>query len=180
MKYLFAAASLSIIAMSAPAFAQEQAPQNRGVYANLGYANFGRSDIDLDTIQGRPGYRFNDYAGVEGELAGGIGSDKSDVAPGVEAKTKLRHQEAIYGVGFLPVTPKLDLIGRVGYGATKVRTKVASVSASDSQESWNVGAGAQYHLDGQNGVRADYTRQEYVGGPGHADVWSIGYSRRFR
>jgi hypothetical protein len=149
------------------------------VYGSVGYANFGQSDVNLDTIQGRLGYRFNNYAGVEGELAAGIGSDKTTIAPGLDAKTKLRHQEAIYGVGFLPVSPKLDVIGRVGYGSTKVRTKIAGVSNSDSAESWNYGAGAQYHVDAKNGIRADYTRQNYLGENGHADVWSIGYNRRF-
>ena len=179
MKTLFAAATISVLAVSAPALAQPAAPQNTGLYGNLGYTNFGHSDVDLDALQGRLGYRFNNYVGVEGELAAGIGSDKTDVAPGIESKTKLKHQEAIYGVGFLPLSPQWDLIGRVGYGNTKVRTKVGGASASDNEQSWNFGVGTQYHFDGKNGVRADYTRQEYEGDAGHADVWSIGYSRRF-
>lgn len=179
MKALFAAASLSVIAIAAPAFAQDATSPNTGVYGNLGYANFGQSDLDLDAVQGRLGYRFNNYLGVEGELATGLGNDSMSIAPGVDAKTKLKHQEAIYGVGFLPLTPQLDLIGRVGYGNTKVRTKVAGISDSDNEQSWNFGAGAQYHFDGKNGIRADYTRQEYEDDAGHADVWSIGYNRRF-
>jgi len=179
MKSLFAAASLSVIAISAPAFAQDAAAPTTGVYGNLGYANFGHSDLDLDSVQGRLGYRFNNYLGVEGELATGLGSDKTSIAPGVDSKTKLKHQEAIYGVGLLPLTPQWDLIGRVGYGNTKVRTKVGGLSDSDNEQSWNIGAGAQYHFDGKNGIRADYTRQEYQDSDGHADVWSIGYNRRF-
>lgn len=179
MKLLFAAASLAVIAASAPAFAQDTNSSNTGIYGNLGYSNFGVSDANLDAIQGRLGYRFGNYAGVEGELATGIGSDKSTIAPGSDVKTKLRHQEALYGVGFLPVSPKLDVIGRVGYGSTNVRTKLAGVSTKDSLESWNYGAGAQYHVDAKNGVRADYTRENYLGDNGHADVWSVGYNRRF-
>ena len=179
MKYLFAVASVAVMALSSPAFSQDTSSPNTGVYGNLGYTNFDGSSVNLDAIQGRLGYRFGNYVGVEGELATGIGSDKTTIAPGVEAKTKLKHQEAIYGVGFFPVTPKLDVFGRVGYGSTKVRTKVAGLSDSDSTESWNYGAGAQYHIDGKNGVRADYTRQNYLGDNGHANVWSVGYNRRF-
>ena len=31
----------------------------------------------------------------------------------------MEHQAAAYAVGYLPVSPKLDLLGRVGYGTTK-------------------------------------------------------------
>jgi len=179
MNILFAAASMSVIALSAPAFAQDTSVTNTGAYGNLGYAHFGHSSPDLDAIQGRLGYRFNNYAGVEGELATGLGNDKTTIAPGVDAKTSLRHQEAIYGVGFLPVTPQWDVIARLGYGNTKMRTKVAGVSDSDNTQSWNLGVGTQYHLDPKNGIRADYTRHEYQHDDGHADVWSIGYNRRF-
>lgn len=178
MKVLFVAASVAAISVAVPAFAQESTSPNTGVYGSVGYSNFGQSGVNLDAIEGKLGYRFNNYAGVEGELATGVGSDKTSTTLG-DVKTKLRHQGAIYGVGFLPVSPKVDLIGRVGYGSTKVRTKVAGLSDSRSTESWNYGAGAQYHVDAKNGVRADYTRQSYLGDNGHADVWSVGYNRRF-
>jgi outer membrane immunogenic protein len=179
MKSLIAVASVAVAAIAAPAFAQDQAAPLTGVYANLGYAHSSPGDADLDAIQGRLGYRVNNWFGVEGELAGGLGSDKVNVAPGVDAKVKLRHQEAIYGVGFLPLTPQWDLIGRVGYGNTKIRASAPGVSASGNEQSWNFGAGAQYNLDGVNGIRADYTRCEFEGGDGHADVWAVAYNRKF-
>ena len=40
--------------------------------------------------------------------------------------------------------------------------------------------GAQYHFDGKNGVRGDYTHEAFTnGGSGHADVWAIAYTHRF-
>ena len=179
MKSLFVAASLSVVALAAPAFAQVQAPVTPHVYGNIGYANVGPGSAELDTIQGRLGYRFNNWFGVEGELAGGIGGDKRSVAPGIDQKLKLRHQEAIYGVGFFPLTEQWELLGRVGYGNTRFKVSEAGFSDSFNEQSWNFGAGVQYHLDGQNGIRADYTRHEYENDGGDADVWSIGYSRRF-
>jgi len=180
MKSLIAAASLSVVAVAAPAMAQDVGQIQPHAYGNIGYANVGPGAANLDAIQGRLGYRLNNYLGVEGELGFGLGSDKVGIAPGAEdMKVKMRHQEALYGVGFLPITPQFDLIGRVGYGNTKLKTTIADISDSDNVQSWNFGAGGQYHFDAQNGVRAEYTRHEYQGGDGHADVWSIGYNRRF-
>lgn len=178
MKMLFAAASAAAIALVAPAVAQAQdAPV--GVYGNLGYANTHADGVNLGAIGGRLGYRMNNWFGVEGELAGGVKSDDVNVG-GVNAKVKLRHAEAIYAVGFAPVSPNFDLIGRIGYGNTKLKASALGQSASDDGDSWNFGVGGQYHFDGVNGVRADYTRQEFRGNDGgHADVWSIAYSRRF-
>ncbi|CAN7176584.1 porin family protein [Phenylobacterium sp. LjRoot225] len=179
MKSLIAVATVAVAAIAAPAFAQDQVAPTTGVYANLGYAHSSPGDADLDTIQGRIGYRVNNWFGVEGELSGGLGSDEVSIAPGVDAKVKLKHQEAIYGVGFLPLTPQWDLIGRVGYGNTRIRTSSGGVSASDNQQSWNFGGGAQYNIDGLNGIRADYTRYEFEGGDGHADVLAVAYNRKF-
>lgn len=180
MKSLMTAASLAVIAVAAPAVVHAQTAPVTGFYGNLGYSNTDGSGVDLGAIQGRLGYRANNWLGVEGEVAAGIDHDKVNVAPGVDAKVKLKHQEALYGVGFVPVTPNLDLLARVGYGHSKATASVAGTRVSDSGDSWNFGAGAQYHLDGKNGVRADYTRQEFQrSGGGHANVWSVAYSRRF-
>jgi len=180
MKSLIAAASTAALTLVAPAFAQAQTAPIRGLYGNLGYSSAHGSGVDLGAIQGRLGYRANNWLGVEGELSGGVKSDHVNVAPGVDAKVKLDHQEAIYGVGFLPVSPQWDLLARVGYGHTKATASAAGASVSDRGDSWNFGGGAQYHFDGVNGIRADYTREEFQRRDGgHANVWSVAYSRRF-
>jgi hypothetical protein len=181
MKTLTVAACAAAIACVAPAIAQAQpaATATTGVYAGIGYANANADDANLGAIQGRLGYRFNNWLGVEGELAGGVKSDDVNVA-GTDVKVKLEHEAAVYGVGFLPISPNTDVLARVGYGNTKIKASALGTSASDDGDSWNFGVGAQHHFDGVNGVRVDYTRQEFTGdGAGHADVWSIGYTRRF-
>jgi outer membrane immunogenic protein len=192
MKSLFAAAAVTVLVSAVPAIASAQTA-NTGVYGTLGYADAHGSDVDLGTIQGRLGYRFNDWLGVEGEVAGGVKSDDVSTTVGtstVTGKAKIDHQEAIYGVGFLPLSPNWDLLGRVGYGNTKVKVSdltvtgpggtVSNLSGSASGDSWNFGVGAQYHWDGKNGIRADYTREEFRdNGAGHADVWAVAYSRKF-
>ena len=176
---LIAAASLAaIIAVPAIAQAQDTAASNVGAYVNLNLGLADGGQADLKTLGGRLGYRFTPYLGVEGELATGLKSD-TDMIAGVRVNTKLKHEAAIYGVGFLPVGPNTDFLARVGYGTTKLRAKAAGFSASDSAESWNFGVGAQHHFDGLNGIRVDYTRKEFNNDQGHANVWTAGYVRRF-
>ncbi|HKP79150.1 MAG TPA: porin family protein [Phenylobacterium sp.] len=179
---LISAASLAAIATVVPAAAQAQVAETAavptGIYANLNAGIADGNGADLGVIGGRLGYRFNNFIGVEGELATGLKSD-TDTIGGVDVNTKLEHSAAAYGVGFLPLGPNTDLLARVGYGTTKLRAKAAGVSDSDSEESWNFGVGAQHHFDGVNGVRVDYTRQEYNHDAGHANVWAVGYTRRF-
>jgi hypothetical protein len=194
MKLLFAAASAAVLASAVPVVASAQtADPTTGAYGSIGYADTHGGGVDLGTIQGRLGWRFNSWLGVEGELAGGVkGDDVHTTIAGnaVSGDAKIEHQEAIYGVGFLPVGTNWDLLGRIGYGHTKAKVSdvtvsgpggaVGGLSASDSGDSWNFGVGAQYHWDGQNGIRADYTREEFTGsGSDHGDVWSIAYTRKF-
>jgi opacity protein-like surface antigen len=177
---LIAAASLAAITAVVPAAAQAQTDttDKLGPYVNLnlGYADGGQPDLGV--VSGRVGYRFNPYLGVEGELATGIKSDTDRIA-GVDVNTKLKSEVAGYGVGFLPIGPNTDLLARVGYGTTRVRAKAAGISDTESEESWNFGVGAQHLFDGANGVRVDYTRQEFNHDAGHANVWSVGYVHKF-
>lgn len=179
-KALIATAGLAIIA-AAPAIAQAQVATTAvptGVYANLNAGIANGDGNDLGVIGARLGYRFNNFVGVEGELATGLKSD-TDTIGGVDVNTKLKSAAAVYGVGFLPLSANTDLLARVGYGTTKLRSKALGVSDSNSEESWNFGVGAQHHFDGVNGVRVDYTRQEYNHDAGHANVWTVGYTHRF-
>ncbi|MEO8113568.1 MAG: porin family protein [Phenylobacterium sp.] len=180
MKALIAAASAAALLAALPAIAQAQdATGQSGLYGNLGYSNLNDDNVNLGAIQGRLGYRFGQHLGVEGELAGGVKGDAVNVA-GTNVNVDLQHQAAIYGVGFLPLTPNIDLLGRVGYGSTKIKGSALGQSASDDGDSWNFGVGGQYRFDDANGVRLDYTRQEFRGSDaGSANVWSLGYVRRF-
>ncbi len=177
---LITAASLAAMAALVPAAASAQtaAAPTTGAYANLNGVILDGGQSDLKAIQGRVGYRFHPNVGVEGELATGLKSDTDTIA-GIRVSTKLKHEAAAYVVGFAPIGPNTDILARIGYGTTKIRAKAAGISASDSSESVNYGVGAQHHFDGLNGIRADYTYQDFEKGQGHANVWSVGYVRRF-
>jgi opacity protein-like surface antigen len=153
--------------VSAPAF-----------YGNLGYSAVDADDATLGAITGRVGARLHPNFGAEAEVGFGVDDDTVRVGA-TNVKAELKHSVAAYGVGFLPVNEKFELLARVGYGSTKVRASAAGVSASDTNESWNYGVGAQYSFDGANGVRADYTRHDFNHDAGNADVWAVSYVRKF-
>jgi hypothetical protein len=171
---LLAAAAVSVIA--APAFAQTM--QSPSYYGTLGYSQLDHSDGDLGAVTGRVGAKFNPYLGVEGEASIGVKDDDFTFA-GVDGKIEHDYDAAAYLVGTLPVTPNFELFARGGYGTTKIKTELAGFDGEVDGESWNYGAGANYYLDGQNGLRADWTRRDFRDDAGEADVYSLSYVRRF-
>jgi len=165
---LFAAAAAATLLVSAPALAQDTS--NPEFYGSLGYS-FYDTDIggaDVGAVNARLGARFHRYFGIEGEAAFGV--DDDEVA-GVDVG--LNHSLAIYGVGFLPVSDRVDLLARAGWGNTDV--EIGGVDVDD--DSFNYGAGAQFNIDEHNSIRGDWTR--FDGDDAEADVWSLSYVRRF-
>ncbi|MGZ3403770.1 MAG: porin family protein [Phenylobacterium sp.] len=181
MKLSILAVSAAAMAALLPAAAMAQtAAANTGTsfYGTLGYADTDLDHVNLGSIQGRLGVRFGQYFGVEGELAGGVKNDTTNVN-GTDVKVKLNNQEAIYGVGFLPLSANFDLLARVGYGHSDGSGSVAGVTANAKGDSWNYGVGGQYTFDGKNGIRADYTREQFQNHGGDANVWAVSYVRKF-
>lgn len=180
MKALITAVSVAALAALAPAAASAQTVNmSPTFYGTLGYADANNDHLNLGTIQGRLGARFGQYLGVEGELGFGVAGDKTTIN-GVDVKANIQHQAAIYGVGFLPLSSQFDLLARVGYGETRAKATAAGAANSADGDSWNYGVGGQYRFDDKNGVRADYTREEYTGdGPGAANVYALSYVRKF-
>jgi opacity protein-like surface antigen len=175
MKMMIAAAVAATAAL-APAFAQAQDAAPTGAYATLGYAYTSSKGLDLGAVQLRGGYLFHKWVGVEAEAGIGVDDDK-EIVLGVVEKYRLKHQLAAYVVGYLPMSETADLFARVGYGTTKVRLITPTGSASDSEDSFNVGAGGQVHFDGKNGIRIEYLHSNYDGR--NASTYSLSYSHRF-
>jgi len=180
MKALIATTASAVLALAIPAMASAQtAPTGASYYGSLGYAGASVGGYDLGAVQGRLGVRFGEHFGVEGELSGGTNGDKATIG-GAPVKVDLQNQAAIYGVGFLPLSPNIDLIARVGYGESKIKAStVNGVSAVADGDSWNYGVGGQYHFDDKNAVRADYTRHDFQDSGANADVWAVAYVRKF-
>ncbi|WP_304218497.1 porin family protein [Phenylobacterium aquaticum] len=179
MKTLIATAAAGLAAVIlAPAAASAQDLTPVTTYGTAGYAASEADGVNLGALQGRIGARFGKYLGLEGEAAFGVNNDKTYVA-GVPVKVDETRQVAAYGVGYLPVAPNADIFLRAGYGATKLKASVAGTTASGDGDSWNYGVGGQYFFNDKNGVRADYTRYDFVGSGPNANVWAVSYVRKF-
>jgi outer membrane immunogenic protein len=180
MKSLFIAATAAgVLLCAAPAFAQST-NFNPTYYGTLGYNNFNSDNgSDLSAVTGRLGARLTPYLGAEGEVSVGVGGDHTDIANGSQS-VHLNDQYAGYAVGYVPLKTNLDLFARVGFGHTDLHTSSQGVAADVGADSWNFGAGGQYFFDHANGVRAEYTREDYqCSHCDGADVWSVAYVRKF-
>jgi opacity protein-like surface antigen len=178
---IFAAAALSSLSLAAAPAAAQSADAARAVtgYGSLGYSHYDSSNApNLGGITGRLGARFGRYVGAEAEGTFGV-RDKEGVVGGVPYKTEMKRSVAAYAVGYVPLSERLDLFGRVGLANTKIETTTAAGGSSFRRDSVNYGGGAQYFLTPNDGLRAEYTRQSYRDGPGHANVWGASYVRKF-
>ena len=164
MKFLMiAAATAALSAAAIPAASQAQE-----IYGTVGYANVDTGDANLGAIQGRLGYKFNPYVGVEGEVAFGVSGDSVGAVD-----VDLKHQVGGFLVGFVPVSPKADLFARVGYTSSSFDTSLGDLD----DDGVAFGAGGQYHFTDKDGVRLDWTRHDHDAG--EADVWAVAYTRKF-
>ena len=172
---LLATAAVSLLAL--PAAAQTAAgPQ---WYGTAGYTHLDGDNADLGAITGRVGARLNPNFALEGEASIGVVDDDVRIA-GVNGSIEQDYDAAAYAVGIIPVSPNLELFGRVGYGTTSIKAKVAGFSAEQDGESVNYGAGATYFLDAKNGLRADWTRRDFTDdNGGEIDTYGVGFVRRF-
>ena len=169
---VLSAAALAL--MASPALAQDPASN---VYGTIGYSQLDADGVYLGAVTARLGTRFTPNFGIEGEASFGV-KDEDFTVGATTVTAELEYDAAIYGVGYVPLSPNFELFGRVGYGTSEVKLSSGAVSASADGESWNYGVGAQYSLDGQNGIRADWTRRDF-GDDGDADVWSLNFVRKF-
>jgi outer membrane immunogenic protein len=134
------------------------------VYGSVGYANLNfdspGGDVNLGGIQGRLGYSFIPNIAVEGEGTLGVADDGGN---------ELDSELGVFAVGKIPVSTQFDIFGRVGVSRTEVN------GADDDGLAY--GAGAQWNLTSQDGIRGDWTRHDYDAG--EFDAWSVSYVRKF-
>lgn len=163
MKTLMIAASAAVLSLAAmPAAAHAQA------YGTIGYAGVDAEGANLGALQGRLGYKFTPMFGVEGEAAFGI---SDDTVSGVDVEMK--HEIGVFGVVTAPISPSFDLFARAGYTGASFDTTLGDLDT----DGFAYGVGGQYNVTEKDGIRLDWTRHDHD--DAEADVWSVGYSRKF-
>jgi hypothetical protein len=156
LKIALAAASMLV----APAFMTANAQS--GVYVSGGYTHFdGDGGAELGGITGRVGVNLTPNFAIEGEGTFGVSDDSG---------TELDSELGAFVVGKLPINPSFDVFGRVG--VARIET-----SPGGDEDGLAYGAGAQWNLTSQDGIRGDWTRHDYDAGD--VDAFSLSYVRSF-
>lgn len=122
--------------------------------------------------QGRHSLRLNPHFGAETEPM----PTGSAFARGLERERNLQQRGATYGVAYLPIAPKADVFARAGYGGTDLNL---AQGRTPDEGAWRIGFGARYSPNVNEGLRADYIRQDFRTSRIKANIFSFGYSRRF-
>jgi hypothetical protein len=136
------------IAVAGPATTAQAAPN---LYAGAGYTHIDERNVDLGALTGRLGVRMTQTLGVEAEGSVGVHKDKT---------AKLDNTWGVYGVGFLPLTRKFDLLARAGFSRIDEdgRGPLAGVNRND--DGLGLGVGAQVKMASGWGLRGDFTHHD--------------------
>jgi hypothetical protein len=188
------ASAAAAMACAMPAAAQVGSePEHLGAYGELGYTGGDIHGASQNVITGRLGWRFNRFLGAEGELGVGLSTGDRTFGAGTPAQTnvgiKQKTQEAAYAVGYLPLSPRADVFARAGYGWAQYSVNPAGAADYNAHtDGFRYGLGGQYFLDGQNGLRVDWTHYDvqslhdpvgYFGGDKGSNLWAVAFTHRF-
>ena len=167
-------AAASILALSGAGMASAQDVGH--VYGSVGVQNTSNDKLgnDLGSVNARVGTKITPHFGVEGEAAIGTNKDRSDSG----AQYKLTNKAAVYGVGYLPVSPSFDLLGRVGVSDTNLKSPTASGKLEEGT-ALDYGVGAQYHINPSYALRADLTKSDFNGDKGSATTAAVSLVKKF-
>jgi opacity protein-like surface antigen len=204
------ATASAIVGLSLFAATAASANDKQGVYVTIGgtllsseldltelnvggeVVDLGTEDANITMINGRLGYRLNDFFAVEGELGFGLGGDDFDrnipvdvlgspVNVDTNVTLDVKNYYIAFARGILPVSDQFDVFARVGYGEATAEAEAvgtfagftAAGEAEQDEAGFAYGVGAQYNFTANDGIRADYTRLE------DTNIISLAYSRRF-
>ncbi len=114
-------------------------------------------------VKGFAGWRFHKYFGVEGGYyyLGKFTNDYSGAA-GVGTATSSLDAYVLDAIGYLPITPNVSAIGRLGAVSGQIDTEVVGVTPANllpvSKRSTNFtwGVGAQFDINHRWALRAEY------------------------
>jgi hypothetical protein len=147
-------------------------------YGSLGFAEDFRKGADLGAAEIKFGAKFNPYLGTEAELDVGTNSDVATRLSNPLSE-RINYAVAAYGVAYLPVTQRFNLLARLGVGETRFNLNDNGVAGRSDLASLNYGVGAMYDLNARNAIRVDYTRKSYDHNGGDDNVVAASLVHRF-
>lgn len=154
-----------------------------GASAQDGRTHFGAGALHIDAdganvsgVYVRGGYDFTPFIGAELEAQFGVWDDTVNLGGGLTADVGLNYGVAGFMKAQYPVAEQLSVFGRVGYAWAEFDASAAGLSFQDDDDGLAYGVGAEWAFSGPNAIRFDYTRYSFEG---DANVWTLGYVRRF-
>jgi hypothetical protein len=170
-----AATAIALTATAGAAFAQDSGQDVGRVYGSVGVSGHDNDTTNskLGSVNARVGTKITPHFGVEGEAA--FGTNKDKVAG---SEYRLTNKVGAYGVGYLPVSPKVDLIGRVGLSDTDLKAPAAA-GKFEQGTAVDYGVGAQYHFNSDYAARVDYTKSDFVGDKGESAATTVSLVKKF-
>lgn len=173
---LIAAASILALSGTLAGAGMASAQDVGHVYGSVGVQDTSNDKLgtNLTSINGRVGTKITPHFGVEGEAAFGTNKDTTSFGN----RYKLTSKAAVYGVGYLPVSSNIDLLGRVGVSDTNLKGPNATGKVEEGT-ALDYGVGAQYHINNGYAVRADVTRSDFNGNNGNATTTSLSLVKKF-
>jgi len=183
-KIILASASIALMSFSALVSAQ-QATDKAYVGANYVFATYEEDgfaeDIDLGALVGKVGAKINPY--VSAELRAGFGvSDESASVNGVTGEIELDYLVGGYALFGLPNETPIYPYVVLGYTKGELTASITgpggSASASASESDFSYGAGANFALNDNVLMNAEY--MQYIDKDG-AEIsgFSVGASYLF-
>jgi opacity protein-like surface antigen len=161
MKRIAIAAAAALLMLGTAQAQQVRTTAGSPLYGELGYSFLnvdanGLGDADPQALRGIIGYNFHPFLAAEGMLALGTRSDDINVGVG-SIDVKLRNAIGLFA------KPKFDFgnvqaFARLGWVRSKVRASGFGVSASDSENDFAYGFGANYSFNPRMYVGADWMR----------------------
>lgn len=159
---------------------------------------FSSSSTSVDDNSGAwklfAGYKFNENFGIEGGWVdlGNIDTNTVTTGPSATISGEVEAKGLfIDAVGFLPVSDRFTVYGKVGVFRADVEAQVVAlsggsavtVSADDDSFEAKFGVGVSYDFTDQFGARLEFERYNDVGddntGDGDIDLWMVGLYMRF-
>ena len=176
----FAIAAAAALLMLGTAQAQQARTATSPLYGEIGYTFLEVKDSGLkanpQALRGIIGYNFHPFFAAEGMLAFGTASDDVNVG-GVNAEVKLKNAFGVFA------KPKYDignveLFARLGWVRSEVKVSALGASASDHDDDFAYGVGANYSFNPRTYVGLDYTRYFDKDGT-KVNGWTVNLGYRF-
>ncbi len=141
-----------------------------------GLTHFDADGANFNALYVRGGFDITAFFGLEAEGQIGIQDDTVNLGGGLTADVGLNYGIAGFAKAQYPVSEQFSVFARAGYAWAEFDASAAGLTIKEDDDGFAYGVGAEWAFSGPNAIRFDYTRYNFEG---DANVWSIGYVRRF-